>query len=270
MQHKISFIGAGNMTKAIINGLVASGVSGDLIMASNRSSGKLDDLRNSLGIQTTQNNQQAYDFADIVFLAVKPQMMQQVCEPLSLHSPNKLIVSLAAGLNVSRLQDFLSASSKLVRVMPNTPSLIGMGMSGIFADNNVSAEEVQTVEHIMQCVGKTVVVSQEEQINTVIAAAGSSPAYFFLIAEAMQKASVELGMGASQARELIQQAMLGSAMLMQKQSDLDFATMRSHVTSKGGTTAKAVDCLQSGNIEDLMANAMFAAVERAKQMAEEL
>lgn len=257
------------MSKAIISGLVEKGYSNELIMASNPSNGKLVDLQNKLGIQTTNNNQDAIDFADVVILAVKPQMMKDVCADFSNNNPNRLFVSIAAGLTIERLADFLPAEAKIVRVMPNTPSAIGLGMSGIFAPNTINSSEIDAVSAIMQSVGKTLVVNEEDDINTVIAAAGSSPAYFFLIAEVMQKAAVDMGLNKTDARTLVEQAMLGSATLMQNQSGLELSELRAQVTSKGGTTAKAVESLQQANIQDMFANAMQAAVARAKEMSKQ-
>jgi pyrroline-5-carboxylate reductase len=266
---KISFIGAGNMSKAIISGLVEKGYAAHNIMASNPSIGKLNALKEGLGIRTTHNNQEAIDFADIVMLSVKPQLMQAVCKDFVLNKPAALFVSIAAGLTISRLSDFLPTNANIVRVMPNTPSAIGLGMSGIYADSNITSAQVMLVEQIMQSVGKTLVVNKEDDINTVIAAAGSSPAYFFLIAEVMQKAAINMGIDKTNARILVEQAMLGSATLMQKQSGLELSELRSQVTSKGGTTAKAVESLQQDNIDIMFARAMQAAVTRAQEMSEQ-
>jgi pyrroline-5-carboxylate reductase len=266
---KISFIGAGNMSKAIISGLVEQGYSPDNIMASNPSAGKLISLKNDLAILTTHNNQEAIDFADVVMLSVKPQLMQSVCHEIKLNNTDTLFVSIAAGLSVKRLADFLPNQAKIVRVMPNTPSAIGLGMSGIYAPTNISAEQVALVGNIMQSVGKILVVENEDDINTVIAAAGSSPAYFFLIAEVMQQAAVNMGIEKQAARLLVEQAMLGSATLMSRHSELELSELRSQVTSKGGTTAKAVESLQQDNIDKVFAKAMQAAVSRAKEMSEQ-
>lgn len=266
---KISFIGAGNMSKAIIAGLVEKGYNSNNIMASNPSNGKLEALKDSFSIHTTNDNQAAIDFADVVMLAVKPQMMKEVCADFKNDNPDRLFVSIAAGLTVARLADFLPSPAKIIRVMPNTPSAIGLGMSGIFAPNNIQPKEVESVSSIMQSVGKTIVVNTENDINTVIAAAGSSPAYFFLIAEVMQQAAVDMGLDKTDARTLVEQAMLGSATLMQNQSGLELSELRAQVTSKGGTTAKAVESLQQANIKDMFANAMQAAVARAEEMSKQ-
>lgn len=266
---KISFIGAGNMSKAIISGLVDKGYLPTNIMASNPSAGKLDALKDTLGIHTTHDNQEAIDFADVVMLSVKPHLMHSVCADFTLHNLDTLFVSIAAGLTVKRLREFLPENAHIVRVMPNTPSAIGLGMSGIYATSDITDPQVHLVEQIMQSVGKTVVVKTEDDINTVIAAAGSSPAYFFLIAEVMQRAAIDMGMDKTSARTLVEQAMLGSASLMQKTPELELSQLRAQVTSKGGTTAKAVESLQQDNIDKIFARAMQAAVARAKEMSEQ-
>lgn len=268
-QKRISFIGAGNMTKAIIGGLVNDGYPSDLIMASNRGAEKLTSLKAAYSINTTQNNQDAVQFAEILVLAVKPQMMESVCNELIIVS-STIVVSIAAGLTVSRLESFLNNHQKIVRVMPNTPSSIGEGMSGIYASDAVNKEELALVNSLMQSVGKTVIVKDESDINTVIAAAGSSPAYFFLIAQAMQQAAMDMGLSKQQARELVQQAMLGSAKLMQKEQSLELSELRNQVTSKGGTTAKAIESLQDSQIEKIFAKAMQAAVKRAEEMSSQI
>lgn len=266
---KISFIGAGNMSKAIISGLVEKGYSPSNIMASNPSAGKLIALKNEINILTTHDNQEAIDFADVVMLAVKPQLMQAVCGEFKLGNANQLFVSIAAGISLKRLADFLPKHAQIVRVMPNTPSAIGLGMSGIYAPANISADQVALVGDIMQSVGKILVLEKEDDINTVIAAAGSSPAYFFLIAEVMQQAAIDMGIAKQAARLLVEQAMLGSAALMSRESDLELSELRSQVTSKGGTTAKAVESLQQDNIDKMFAKAMQAAVTRAQEMSEQ-
>ncbi|MGQ8364843.1 pyrroline-5-carboxylate reductase [Glaciecola sp. 1036] len=272
MQYKkVSFIGAGNMTSAIIRGLVASGYPKDMIMASNPSRGKLDVLASDCGIQTTQTNTQAVEFGDIVVLAVKPQLMADVCSSLVKESniDDKCFVSIAAGIPCKRLSEMLNGHSKIVRVMPNTPSAIGQGMSGVYATEQVHQEQVQFVADMMKKVGDAIVVANEDDIDTVIAAAGSSPAYFFLIAEAMQSAAVDMGLSTEQARQLVQQAMLGSAMMLKQNSEVSPAQLRANVTSKGGTTHEAVVSLQNNKLDRILAEAMQAAVKRAREMAAE-
>jgi pyrroline-5-carboxylate reductase len=268
---KISFIGAGNMTKSIIEGLVANGYDANSIMASNPSSAKLEHLQSTLSIRTSQDNVQAIDFAQVVVLAVKPQLMQQVCEDFLNHVnlTGKLVISIAAGITAQRFSEMLNGHQNIVRVMPNTPSSIGLGMSGIYAAQKVSSDDAEFAAFMMGHVGETLIVEREADIDTVIAAAGSSPAYFFLIAQGMQEQAIKMGLDADDARLLVQQAMLGSAQMMIDNPELSLETLRNNVTSKGGTTAQAVATLQKHDITQILGEAMQAAVTRAQQMAKE-
>ncbi|MFC4700333.1 pyrroline-5-carboxylate reductase [Glaciecola siphonariae] len=268
---KISFIGAGNMTRSIVEGLVANQYPAENIMASNPSQGKLTALQETLGIHITQNNADAIDFADLIVLSVKPQLMAQVCSDFlkDTHLSGKLVVSIAAGITSERLCEMLNGHSQVVRVMPNTPSSLGYGMSGVYASAKVSDDDAKFVAFMMNHVGETLIVKNEDAINTVIAAAGSSPAYFFLIAQSMQEEAINMGMDASDARKLVQQAMLGSAHMIKANPDTPIQTLRENVMSKGGTTAKAVESLQNDKLAHILAKAMQAAVTRAEQMSKE-
>lgn len=271
MYKKISFIGAGNMSNAIIRGLIAQGYPADHIVASNPSQPKLDALKKDLNIKTTNSNVEAIDMTDVVVLSVKPQVLHDVCKAFipKVSLNKKCVVSLAAGIETERLQHFLGGHEQVIRVMPNTPCAIGYGMSGIFAPRKVQKEYVDFVENMMQKVGETAVVNQEADINTVIAAAGSSPAYFFLIAESMITSACKMGIPETQARQLVQQAMLGSAQMLKQTPTTRPEELRRQVTSKGGTTYEAIKCLQAHSIESTFDHAMNAAVVRAKQMAQE-
>lgn len=267
-ERKLAFIGAGNMSKCIISGLVKNGYNPKNIIASNPSTPKLDALQSSLGIKTTQNNNQACEFGDVIVLSVKPQLMANVCEALNKETlENKLFVSLAAGLPVARIQAMLEAKYPLIRVMPNTPSLLSKGMSGLYADTSIEVTDKQFVEDMMQSVGESIWVDEEAGINTVIAAAGSSPAYFFLFLEAMQAEAINMGIDKGDARLLVQQAMLGAAEMVCHNPDLELGELRAQVTSKGGTTAQAVQTFEQEGLANIVQNAMRAAVERAEEMA---
>lgn len=273
MQHKnVAFIGAGNMTRAIISGMVANGYPADKIMATNRSEGKLTELQDSLNIRTSTNNHDALDFAEVIVLSVKPQMMADMLQPLQSHAQigEKLFISVAAGLQTPRLQTMLGGDYAVVRVMPNTPSAIGKGMSGLYASDQVSAEQKQFAGDMMQQTGEIVWVDEEHMIDGVIAAAGSSPAYFFLFLEAMAQKAEDLGFTPEQARKMVQQAMLGSAELVCRNEDVPLSELRNQVTSKGGTTAQAVAHLQNRGLETIVAGAMQAAVDRAEEMSKQL
>lgn len=234
MQHRhITFIGAGNMAKAIIAGLVNGGYPAEMITATSPSMTQDSPLHTELGVNCSSNNLESARQADVIVLAVKPQMMADVCQPLTqLDLSGKLILSIAAGVSVERFYQLLGKID-IVRIMPNTPSLIGLGMSGLFAPANVSQADRDYTEALMTAVGKVCWVNDETGINGVIAAAGSAPAYFFLFMEAMQQETERLGFSSQDARLLVQQAALGAAHMVEENSQLDIATLRQQVTSKG-------------------------------------
>lgn len=267
----IAFIGAGNMTTAIVSGLVENGYSNTSIVASNPSMPKLNVLAEKFDIKVTQNNEEACKQADVIVLAVKPQLMEEVCGQLSssVDLNGKLIVSIAAGISAKRLSEMLSQYNNIIRVMPNTPSSLGKGMAGLFAQKQVSPDDCQFAEYIMSMVGKTTWVDKEDDIDLVIATAGSSPAYFFLFLEAMQDEAIRQGLDKQKSRLLVQQAMLGAAEMVCHNPNLELSELRAQVTSKGGTTAKAIESFQADDLEQLVSRAMQAAVARAKEMSKQ-
>jgi pyrroline-5-carboxylate reductase len=271
MQHrKIAFIGAGNMTRSIISGLVNNAYPAQLITASNPSIGKLSALQADFGINVTQDNKEAVDASDVVVLAVKPQLMEQVCEKLAQQDlSGKLFVSIAAGITTPRLQQMLGGTLPVVRTMPNTPSALGKGMTGLFADTNIDEVDKQYAADLMGQVGEIAWVEKESMIDGVIAAAGSSPAYFYLFLEAMQKEAEQQGFDHATARLMVQQAMMGAAEMVCHNPHLELSELRTQVTSKGGTTAKAIESFQEQGLEQVVANAMQAAVKRAEEMAKQ-
>ena len=271
-QKKLAFIGAGNMTRSIISGLIQSGYDKSNILASNPSTPKLDKLKDEFGINVTQSNDEACQFADAIVLAVKPQMMGDMLGELKASNDfsGKLFLSIAAGLTVERLQAMLGGEYPVVRVMPNTPSLIGKGMSGLYADDTVSRDDKDYADDVMSAVGETVWVNEEDGINGVIAAAGSSPAYFFLFLQAMQEESMRMGFDKETARAMVQQAMLGAAEMVCHNPDIELSELRAQVTSKGGTTAAAVNTLIDEGLQGTVSHAMQAAVARAEEMAKQL
>lgn len=269
---RICFIGAGNMSRSIISGLVNSGYSPQLIEASNPSTGKLQALQADFAIKVTTDNLAAAKAADVIVLAVKPQLMQQVCAALqSLDLSNKLLITIAAGISATRYSDsdYLAQPVKLIRTMPNTPMQIGAGMSGMFAPANINDEDKAICNLIMTSGGQAVWVEKEADLNLVIALAGSSPAYFFLFVEAMIKAATELGMEQQTARALAQQAALGAAKMLLENPQLSPQQLRQNVTSKGGTTHEAVETFIQGDLSGLVKQAMNNCIARAEAMAQE-
>lgn len=269
-QQKIAFIGAGNMSRSIISGLISSDYPSDHVMASNPSQPKLDALKADHNILITNDNDAAIKWADIVVLSVKPQLMENVCQSFSIDDiDNKLFVTLAAGIPSARYYDYFNAPIKLVRVMPNTPSLLGLGMSGIYAANGINDDDKTVISHIMQAVGEVLWVNDEKHIDSVIACSGSSPAYFFLMMEYMQKSAIEMGLTEKESRLLIQQAALGAAQMVKENSDLELSELRKQVTSKGGTTHAAIETFKAQGLENCVNSAMNNAVSRANEMAKE-
>lgn len=270
MQHKIlAFIGAGNMSRSIIAGLIQAGYPADRILAANPSRPKLEELASRFGIRITQDNAEAARAAEVIVLAVKPQLMAGMLTALVAELGSlegKLLVSIAAGIKVERLQAMAGGHGRIVRTMPNTPSLLGLGMTGLYAPPGIAQDDRDFAEQMMQSVGKTLWTEQESGINGVIAAAGSAPAYFFLFMQAIAEEAEAMGFSPEQARLLVQQTALGAAAMVERNPDLSLQTLREQVTSKGGTTAEAIKTFQEQGLMPLTARAMQAAVARAGEM----
>lgn len=269
----IAFIGAGNMSASIIAGLVKSGYAADKIIAANPSTGKLDALKEKYAIVTTQDNNQAVAQADVVVLAVKPQMMADMLNALTLDKAElnkKLFISIAAGIPVARFQQLISQEAAIVRTMPNTPSLLGLGLTGLYAAANVSDADKQFTDTLMSAVGKTVWVESEDGINNITALAGSAPAYFFLFMEGLVKQAEKLGFSADEAKLIVEQVANGSAQMVQQNSDKTITELRQQVTSKGGTTAAAIASFESNNLDSVIQQAVEACINRAEEMAKQM
>lgn len=274
MEHrKLAFIGAGNMSRSLISGLIQSGYPADSIIAANPSRPKLDALAADFGVRTTQSNAEAANWAQALVLAVKPQMMAAMLGELlasGLRLEGKLLISIAAGISVARLQHLAGGHDNIVRTMPNTPSLLGLGMTGLYARPQVNQADRDYCQQMMAAVGKTLWVAEEDGINQVIAAAGSAPAYFFLFMEAMAEEAQKRGFSAEEARLLVQQTALGAAQMVAANPGLTLAQLRAQVTSKGGTTAEAIRSFQHNQLERLVGDAMAAAVARARELETQL
>lgn len=268
MQRKIAFIGGGNMAAAIISGLIASGYDKKLITVSAPSEKTRTRFSQNVGVLATADNVKAASEADVVVLAVKPQLMREVCDGLKgiTDIDQKLFLTIAAGTAVQLYRDILSPNLKIIRIMPNTPSLVGEGVSGLFADDKTSAQDKAFTTDLMSAVGKVVWVEKETEINHVIAIAGSAPGYLFLFLEAMQEKAVSLGFQPEQARELILQTAKGVVALAEYEQDLGFNQLRANVTSKGGTTFEALNVFDKKGLKPTVDEAMQAAIDRAQSM----
>ncbi|MBS9433670.1 pyrroline-5-carboxylate reductase [Photorhabdus hainanensis] len=267
-ERKITFIGAGNMAHAIIAGLVKGGYPAELINVCAPSHTRRDALAKEYGVNSGSDNIRYAQEADVVVLAVKPQVIADVCQPLQekVDFSNKLVLSIASGISVARFDALLQDKLNIVRIMPNTPALIGQGLSGLFASEHVSQSDRDFTQALMNSVGKTYWVKDESGINDIIAVASSAPAYFFLFMESMQQEAERLGFDSQTAREIVLQTAIGSAALAASNVDLPFATLREQVTSKGGTTAEALRIFYEGRLPETVSNAMQAVIRRAQEM----
>ncbi|OOF40269.1 pyrroline-5-carboxylate reductase [Rodentibacter mrazii] len=267
MQQKlITFIGGGNMAQAIVLGLLKQGYPATQIIVNDPNEEKRAYFA-KLGVQTAENNVESVARAEVVLLAVKPQMMAEVCAPLSaVDFSDKLLISIAAGISTPRLQALIPSTKSIVRVMPNTPALVGEGMSGLFAPENTAETDRTFAQALLNAVGKTLWVKEENQMHAVTAASGSSPAYFFLTLEAMQQTLIEMNIDADIARQFVQQAMLGAAKMVEENPQISLSTLRENVTSKGGTTAAALDVFNQRQFNQTVAEAMQACVARSQEM----
>ncbi len=263
----IAFIGAGNMASSIIGGLTQSGYPANKIHAADPSDDNRVKVGTAYGVSTFTNNAEAVKQADVVVLAVKPQIMQSVCEALREHLDDDcLVMSIAAGITCANMSQWLSDSTPIVRCMPNTPAQVGLGASGLFATAQVSEAQKHHAETILGAVGITRWVTSEALIDSVTAISGSSPAYFFLFIEAMVDAGVELGLDKHSATELAIQSALGAATLAQQSED-DIVTLRQKVTSPKGTTEQAIKVLEENGLRDTVKQAMQACAQRATELA---
>jgi pyrroline-5-carboxylate reductase len=264
---KLAFIGAGNMAKAIIGGLIAQGFDAKKITASGPRIENLQKVADEFSVNISTDNLTAAR-ADVIVLAVKPQMLKQVATELSsalTHKP--LIISLAAGITTKSLQRWLNSNLSIVRSMPNTPSQVLLGAAGLFANAAVSDEQKNIANAILSAVGIVSWVEQENLINTVTAVSGSGPAYYFLFMEAMIDAAVEQGLSREIATTLTLQTALGAATLAQ-QSDLDVTELRRRVTSPKGTTEQAILSFEKDQLHTIVKNAMRACTNRAEELSQ--
>ena len=267
-KQKIGFIGAGNMARSLIGGLISSGVKSEQLFAADLNEGSRNTLTADFSITTFAENQTLVDECDVVVFAVKPQVLKTVATSLKAKD-SALYLSIAAGIPSNSLNNWLGGNKAVVRSMPNTPSLVLSGASGLYANSHVTEAQKDVAESILRAVGITVWVKDEAQLDAVTALSGSGPAYFFLVMEAMEKAGKELGLPADTARLLAIQTGFGATKLALEMDDSP-ADLRKKVTSPGGTTEQAIKTFEQQGLIDIFSKAMKAARDRAKELAEEL
>ncbi|MES9857632.1 MAG: pyrroline-5-carboxylate reductase [Sedimenticola sp.] len=264
----IAFIGGGNMSASLIGGLIADGYKAKRIIASDPDGEKLAGLAARFGIITAPSNDDAVSRADVVLLAVKPQMMKEVVLGIAkiAQSRRPLIVSIAAGVREKELNHWLGDGLALIRTMPNTPAILQAGATVLHAAAGVTNEQKNLAESILRAVGLTCWVDDEEKMDAVTALSGSGPAYFFMVMEAMEEAGKAMGLAAETTRLLTLQTALGAARMAIESSDGP-AMLRQQVTSPGGTTERALAILEEGALRDLFGKALQGARERSVELS---
>ncbi len=266
---KLCFIGSGNMASSLIGGLLARDFEAAQITACDINEDLLAKLADEFSINTSTDNISAVKDADIVMLAIKPQVMQVVCEQLAEieNSESRLFVSIAAGVRETDINRWLGDSRAVVRCMPNTPSLKQLGATALYANSQVDEKQKNIAQSILDAVGITVWVPEESALDAVTAISGGGPAYFFYFIELLQQAGTKLGLDADTALTLARQTALGAATMAQ---DDDVVDLRARVTSRKGTTEQAILSFQENRLDNLVDQATKAAYDRSAELGREL
>ncbi len=267
-QVKIAFIGGGNMAQALIGGLADKLTAAANIHVVDINDAALAALRDKFGVTTATAAGNAVAASDVIVLAVKPQQLREVVATLKPLVRQQLVLSIAAGIRAADLSRWLGGHTAIVRTMPNTPALVGKGITGAVAMGGVSEAQRQTADAILRAVGATVWLDDEGKIDAVTALSGSGPAYVFYFIEAMQAAAVELGLTEAQGRELAQATFAGASELAIR-SDEPVSLLRERVTSKGGTTYAALVSMEASGVKPAIVKALHAAAARGKELGDE-
>jgi len=270
-KRKIAFIGGGNMATSLIGGLVSDKASAASVWVAEPDAERRDALTDRFGVTVTADNAELVAAVDVVVLAVKPQVLHEVCEQLreSVQQHRPLVLSVAAGIRIDDIDRWLGSDNAVVRTMPNTPALVKSGATALYGNARVGSGQRELAEGIMRAVGLTLWLDDESQMDAVTALSGSGPAYFFLIIELLQQSGMRLGLSEESARLLAVQTGFGAAKMALESPD-NCTTLRARVTSPGGTTEKAIGILEEGGIRELFDKALEGARDRATELADEL
>lgn len=265
---KITFIGGGNMASALISGLLQKNhpVGQICVVEINDDNG--EKIRKQFGVSVVTNLADGTNCCDVIILAVKPQHLHELTQVLKPLLDNQLVISIAAGIRATDIMRWLGGYNRVVRAMPNTPSLVRAGVTGLYATPDTSLQDKRNAELILNAVGSILWVDEEEMLHSVTAMSGSGPAYVFYFMESMQQAGVELGLTPEQARQLTLQTFLGAAKLAD-QGNEDTAILRARVTSKGGTTEQAIQSMERNAVKSKIVAAIHAANARSQELSEE-
>ena len=265
----ISFVGGGNMAAALIGGLLGKGHSAAGIGVIEPQAEARARLAAQFGVACVDSVAAAAKLGEVVVLAVKPQQMRAAAQALQPRLARELVISIAAGIRLADLSRWLGGYATLVRCMPNTPALVGAGISGLYASAAVDSAQRALAEGILGAVGATLWVREEAQLDPVTAISGSGPAYVLYFIEALQRAAQEMGFSAADARKLAVETFLGTARLA-AQSAEEVTLLRERVTSKGGTTERALASMNADRVQELIVRALHAANQRAHELGQQL
>ena len=267
---RIAFIGGGNMARSLVGGLIEKGCKPGRIIVSEPNPEQRALIAKRAPVRMAADSAAAASEADVVVFAVKPQVMQAAARSVAatLHGRRPLIITVAAGVTTADLDRWLGGGHAIVRVMPNTPALLGAGAAGLYATPKVSSEQRAVAQSLMEAVGQAHWIGEESLMDAVTAVSGSGPAYFFLLMECMEAAALELGLPADAARALVLQTAAGAARMAQQSGEAP-AALRKQVTSPNGTTAAALQAFTDGKFDELVKKALTAARDRGRQLARE-
>lgn len=268
-QHTIGFIGAGNMTRSLAGGLLNNGWGQDKLVLSDPNLEQRQAVMEALGLVVFEHNQEVVARAQVLILAVKPQSLRTLAVDMAaaVQKAQPLVISIAAGIRVADIQRWLGGNLPVIRVMPNTPALVGAGVAGLYANALVSDAQRDIAESILRAVGTTVWLKDEALMDVVTAVSGSGPAYFLLVIEALEQAAIAHGLDHASARLLAIETAYGAAKMALEGGD-EPATLRARVTSPGGTTEQAIKVLEDAGIMALFHDAVGAAVRRSRELAD--
>jgi pyrroline-5-carboxylate reductase len=265
---KVAFIGGGNMAKSILSGLIEHGHSPNHIMVCTPTESNRVEIEKTFRVHVDQSNKKAISFADVIILAVKPHMVVPVCEALReeflRNNDQNILMSIAAGINTEEIR-LASGNSRVICAMPNLPAAIGKGLTGLYADKKVAKKDINQINGLMSAVGETIWIDNPSQMPSIVAAAGSSPAYFYLFMEAMKKSAIAQGLPADQAHEAVMQSALGAVSLA-KQNGTSFNQLRRQVTSPNGTTEQGIKSFIQRDIEGIVGEAMEKVANRCREL----
>ncbi len=268
-QYTIGFIGAGNMARSLAGGLLNNGWSKDKLVLSDPHPEQRQAVMDALGLVVFEHNQEVVARAQVLVLAAKPQSLRALALDMAaaVQKTKPLVISIAAGIRVHDIQRWLGGNLPIVRVMPNTPALVGAGAAGLYANALASDAQRDTAESILRAVGTSVWLKDEALMDVVTAVSGSGPAYFLLVIEALERAAIDHGLDHATARLLAIETAYGAAKMALEGGD-EPATLRARVTSPGGTTEQAIKVLEDAGIVALFHDAVGAAVRRSRELAD--